>query len=751
MKSHCTLSTKNNKLMIDLEQESKDILKAYTEMLGAAKHAKDDSVTKQRMRKAFDVAVEAHKTDRRKSGEPYIFHPIAVARICAEEIGLGATSIICALLHDTVEDTEVTLEDIVNDFGKKEALIIEGLTKISGVVDNNKSIQAENFKKILLTLSEDVRVILIKLADRLHNMRTIGSMRRDKQLKIASETLFLYAPLAHRLGLHSIKSELEDLSLQCQEPEGFAEVQKNLKKTEEVRSRFIRKFSSPIKKVLDDKGMEFEIKGRSKSIHSIWKKMQKQNVSFEEVYDLFAIRIIIDSKEEVDEKSDCWQAYSVVTDFYQPNIDRLRDWISAPKANGYESLHTTVMSPTGKWVEVQIRTRRMDDIAEKGFAAHWKYKEGGAESQFDVWISQVRELLESNDDNALDLIDDFKLNLFTDEIYVFTPNGDMKNLPTGATALDFAFAVHTQVGVNCLGVKVNDKLVPLSHQLNSGDQVEVLTSKNQKPKEDWLSFVKTHRAKTKIKSSLKEEKRIIAKVGKVHLDKELKKLKISLENISLKELQSYYKVLSELDLYYQIAMRTVDLSKLKGLEVREGVLQPKRTIIPKRVQNLFVPNKSSDSKKNKSQKPVLVIGDNMEKIDYKLASCCNPIPGNEVYGFITVTEGIKVHKTSCPNTVQLMSNYAYRIIKASWIDENDGAFLTGLKIIGIDDVGIVNSITQIISNELSVGMRSISFDSHDGMFEGRVMVLVQDTSHLTNLIANLNKVKGVKKIERTDS
>ncbi len=736
---------------IDLEQESKDILKAYTSMIRAAKHAKKDAVTKKRMRKAFDVAVEAHKKDRRKSGEPYIFHPIAVARICAEEIGLGATSIICALLHDTVEDTDITLEDIVNDFGKKEALIIDGLTKISGVVDNNQSIQAENFKKILLTLSEDVRVILIKLADRLHNMRTIGSMRRDKQLKIASETLFLYAPLAHRLGLHSIKSELEDLSLQCQEPDGFDEVQSKLKKTEEVRKRFIRKFSSPIKKVLEEKGMEFEIKGRSKSIHSIWKKMVKQNVPFEEVYDLFAIRVIIDSKEEDAEKSDCWQAYSVVTDFYQPNIDRLRDWISAPKANGYESLHTTVMSPTGKWVEVQIRTRRMDEIAEKGFAAHWKYKEGGAESQFDVWINQVRELLESNDDNALDLIDDFKLNLFTDEIYVFTPNGDMKSLPVGATGLDFAFAVHTQVGVNCLGVKVNDKLVPLSHQLNSGDQVEVLTSKNQKPKEDWLNFVQTHRAKTKIKSSLKDEKREIAKEGKVILEKEFKKLKISHENISLKELQSYYSVLSELDLYYQVAIDKIDLGKLKGLEVRKGVLQPKRTIIPKRVQTLFTPRKGSESKAKGGKKPVLVIGDNMEKLDYTLAKCCNPIPGNEVYGFITVTEGIKVHKTACPNTVQLMSNYAYRIIKASWIDENDEAFLTGLKIIGIDDMGIVNGITQIISNELNVVMRSISFDSHDGVFEGRVMVLVQDTSHLTNLIVNLKKVKGVKKIEKIDS
>jgi GTP diphosphokinase / guanosine-3',5'-bis(diphosphate) 3'-diphosphatase len=732
--------------MIDLEKEKKEILQAYTGLLRAAKHAKKDAATKKRIRKAFDVALEAHKNDRRKSGEPYIYHPIAVARICAEEIGLGATSIICALLHDTVEDTDISIEDIEAKFGKKEAIIIDGLTKISGVVDYNVSLQAENFRKILLTLSEDVRVILIKIADRLHNMRTIGSMRRDKQLKIASETLFLYAPMAHRLGLHSIKSELEDLSLKCQEPEMFEEIQSKLKKTQEVRTRFIRKFSSPIKKVLEEKGLSFEVKGRPKSIYSIWNKMDKKNVPFEEVYDLFAIRIIINSETEDNEKSDCWQAYSVVTDFYQPNIERLRDWISAPKANGYESLHTTVMSPTGKWVEVQIRTRRMDDIAEKGFAAHWKYKEGEAESQFDVWIRQVRELLENTEENAVELIDDFKLNLFTDEIYVFTPNGDMKSLPTGASTLDFAFAVHTQVGTNCLGAKVNSKLVPLSHQLNSGDQVEILTSKKQKPKEDWLNFVQTHKAKNNIKSALKEEKRVVAKKGRLTLEKEFKKLKISYENISLKELQSYYRVPSDLELYYQIAINKIDLTKLKDFEVRKGVLRPKRTI-QKRVRTYLEQRKPD---KTSSKKAILVIGDNMEKLDYKLANCCNPIPGDEVYGFITVTEGIKIHKTSCPNTVQLMSRYAYRIIKSRWIEEQEIAFITGLKIIGIDDVGIVNGITQVISNELNVNMRSLSFDSHDGIFEGHVMVFVQDTSHLINLIKNLKKVDGVKKVERID-
>ncbi|MCO6498975.1 MAG: bifunctional (p)ppGpp synthetase/guanosine-3',5'-bis(diphosphate) 3'-pyrophosphohydrolase [Vicingus serpentipes] len=734
--------------MVDLEKEKKEILEAYKGLLKAAKHSKKDPATKKRIRKAFDLALEAHKDMRRKSGEPYIYHPIAVARICAEEIGLGATSMICALLHDTVEDTRITLEDIENIFGKKEALIIDGLTKISGVVDYNVSLQAENFRKILLTLSEDVRVILIKIADRLHNMRTIGSMRRDKQLKIASETLFLYAPLAHRLGLHSIKSELEDLSLQCQEPEMFEEIQTKLEKTQAVRERFISKFSSPIKKSLEEKGMKFEIKGRPKSIYSIWNKMNKKNVPFEEVYDLFAIRIIIDSESEDTEKSDCWQAYSVVTDYYQPNIERLRDWVSAPKANGYESLHTTVMSPTGKWVEVQIRTRRMDDIAEKGFAAHWKYKEGGAESQFDIWINQVRELLENSEGNALDLIDDFKLNLFAEEIYVFTPEGDMKSLPYGSSALDFAFAVHTQVGSSCLGAKVNNKLVPLSYTLTSGDQVEILTSTKQKPKEDWLNYVKTHRAKSRIKSSLKEERKEIAKEGQLMLDKEFKKNKISYENISLKTMQTYYKVSSPIELYYQIATGKIKLKGLKEFDIKNGLVRLKRGI-QNRVQKYLIPKRSS-SKKGMPKNDVLVFGDNMEKLDYKLASCCNPIPGDEVFGFITINEGIKVHKTNCSNAVQLMSNYAYRIIKTRWIDESKMEFLTGLKIIGIDDKGIVNNITQVISNELNVNMRSLNFDSHDGIFDGTVMVFVQDISHLSNLISKLLKVKGVQRVDRID-
>ena len=731
---------------IDLEKEKFEIEQAYQSMLDSAIHCKKTPENLARIKKAFDVAYEAHKNVRRKSGEPYIYHPIAVARICVEEIGLGATSIICALLHDTVEDTDLTLEDIATMFGKKEAQIIDGLTKISDVIDFNTSIQAENFRKILLTLSEDVRVILIKLADRLHNMRTLSSMQRDKQLKIASETLFLYAPMAHRLGLHNIKTELEDLSLKIQEPEAFEEIQTKLQKTQEVRTRFINKFSLPIKKALEENGMKFEIKGRPKSIYSIWNKMQKKQVPFEEVYDLFALRIILESEPQ-NEKTDCWRAYSIVTDFYQPNIDRLRDWISAPKANGYESLQTTVMSPTGKWVEVQIRSKRMDEIAENGFAAHWKYKEGGEESRFDKWINQIRELLENHNADALDFIDDFKLNLYNEEIFIFTPNGDMKNLPSGATALDFAFAVHTKVGEHCLGAKVNNKLVPLSYELRSGDQVEILTSAKQRPKEDWLGFVKTHRAKSKIKACLNDDKKDIAETGKEILEKEFKRLKIAYQNISLKQLQTYYKVGSPTDLYFKVAKGEIDLNHLKAFEVKKGVLQPKKSI-RSRVTNIF--GQRSFAKKEKHSEEMLVIGDNMQQLDYKLATCCNPIPGDEVFGFVTINEGIKIHKTKCPNAVQLLSNYAYRVIKARWIDEQKIAFLAGIKILGIDDVGIVNNITQVISNELHVNMRSISFDSHDGIFEGMITVFVYDTTHLDNLIKKLDKLNGVTRVERVD-
>lgn len=735
-------------IQADLEAEKKEILKRYRRLLRAAKYSQSKEDRKV-IRKAFDVAMEAHKDMRRKSGEPYIYHPIAVADIVASEIGLGTTSIVSALLHDTVEDTEIDLEDIEGMFGKKVCEVIDGLTKIEGVVDNTQSLQAENFRKVLLTLSNDVRVIIIKIADRLHNMRTLDHMRRDKQLKIASETSYLYAPLAHRLGLYTIKSELEDLALKFTEPDVYENIAHKLKKTQAVRTRFINKFSLPIRRAMEEQGFDFEIKGRPKSVYSIWKKMQNKGIPFEEVYDVFAIRVIIDTEPEK-EKADCWRAYSIVTDFYQPNPDRLRDWISTPKANGYESLHTTVMSPTGKWVEVQIRSLRMDEVAEKGYAAHWRYKENdgsadASESSFDNWIEKIRDLLDQPEEDALDFIDDFKLNLFNEEIFIFTPKGELKTLPAGATALDFAFEIHSEVGARCMGAKVNNKLVPLSSTLKSGDQVEIITSKKQKPKEDWLKYVVTGKAKSKIKSALKEDKKILAAEGKDILEKKLNSMKAHLHSANIKKLLSFFKVPSEIDLFYQIATEKLNLQQIDTFKVVQGKLK-----LPK-------PTKKKDSdfhqlldKKGKTDE-MLVIGEEMDKFDYKLAPCCNPIPGDEVFGFITINDGIKIHKTNCPNAMQLMSNYAYRIVKARWTNQEQIAFLAGIKVTGIDDVGIVNKITGLISRELNVNMRSIKFDSNDGIFEGTIMVFVHDTHHLTDLMNKMKKLEGVINISRIDT
>ncbi len=730
---------------IDPEKEKREILNAYRGLLRASRRSRDKKDTAL-IRKAFNVALDAHKDMRRKSGEPYIYHPIAVARIAAEEIGLGTTSIVCALMHDTVEDTDITLEDVETLFGEKYRRIIDGLTKISGVFDQTSSIQAENFRKMLLTLSDDVRVILIKISDRLHNMRTLDSMKREKQLKIASETSYLYAPLAHRLGLYAIKSELEDLSLKYKEPSVFQEITHKLKKTQAVRNRFVHRFGLPIKRELEAQGYKFEIKGRTKSIFSIWNKIQKKNIPFEEVYDVFAIRIIVDTDTE-NEKADCWKVYSIVTDFYQPNPDRLRDWISTPKGNGYESLHTTVMSPTGKWVEVQIRTRRMDEIAEKGYAAHWKYKDGSKESEsgLDVWLSSIRELMENPESDALDFIDDFKLNLFSEEIFVFTPNGDLRTLPSSSTALDFAFDIHTQVGEKCIGAKVNHKLMPLSHKLKSGDQVEIITSNKQRPKEDWLNFVVTAKAKSKIKTSLKEERKKIATDGKEILQRKFSHLKVNFTSENITELLTFYKLDSATELYYRIAKGNLDLSKIKNLVVKGKNLKVK------------APRKSKKDSLDqlvtnvRGKSDMLIIGDNMEKIDYTLAQCCNAIPGDDVFGFITVSEGIKIHRVNCPNAIQLMSNYGYRIVKARWTNQELIEFLAGIKFTGIDDVGLVNNITGIISSELNVNMRSISFESYDGMFEGKVMAYVHDTNHLERLINKLRKVKGVLEVERIDT
>ena len=733
-----------NALVIDLEVEKLEILKRYRALLRACKSTMQRG-DKKEIRKAFDMALESHKNMRRKSGEPYIYHPIAVAQIAAEEIGLGTTSIVCALLHDVVEDTDITLEDIEREFGKKTAKIIDGLTKISGVFDYNSSLQAENFRKMLLTLADDVRVILIKLADRLHNMRTMDFMPRQKQLKIASETIYLYAPLAHRLGLYAVKSELEDLSMKYLEPDTYKYIATQLNEKKAERTSFIKRFVEPINEILAEQGLTADIYGRPKSIHSIWNKMKSKNIPFDEVYDLFAIRIILDSLPD-HEKADCWKAYSIVTDLYRPNPDRLRDWVSSPKGNGYESLHTTVMGPKGQWVEVQIRTQRMNEIAEKGFAAHWKYKESSNDNGLDQWIMKVREMLNNPEANALDFLDDFKMNLFSDEIFIFTPKGALLQLPLGATALDFAFEIHTDVGAKCIGAKVNHKLVPLSYKLQNGDQVEIITSSKQSPKEDWLNIVVTAKAKSKIKSSLKEEKRKIAEVGKETLERKLKSLKITYNTDNLNKISYFFKLPSTQELFIAVANGKVELKDLKDYLNSE-----------KEIENRGVEkndNQKIDAILNKVKGPesdTLLIGEDLQKIDYTLAACCNPIPGDDVFGFVTVNEGIKIHRTSCPNAAQLMANYGYRVVKAKWNKQQELTFLTGLHIIGIDDVGLINNITKVISNDFKVNMRSITVDTDNGIFDGSIMIFVNDKEHLDNLIENLLLVKGVTAVTRFDA
>ncbi|HLU86449.1 MAG TPA: bifunctional (p)ppGpp synthetase/guanosine-3',5'-bis(diphosphate) 3'-pyrophosphohydrolase [Taishania sp.] len=729
---------------IDLEKERKEILRAFKGLMRHVKNrSKEDTAL---IRKAFDVAVEAHKDMRRKSGEPYIYHPIAVARICVEEMGLGPTAIICALLHDTVEDTHITLQDVEDLFGPKVRRIIDGLTKIPEVFDENASIQAENFRKMILTISDDLRVVLIKLADRLHNMRTLGSMREDKQLKIASETKFLYAPLAHRLGLYSIKSELEDLAFKYTEREVYQEIESALKSTQDVRNRFIRRFMNPIKEAMQREGYNFEIKARTKSISSIWRKMKTKGVPFEEVYDVFAIRIIIDTPLEL-EKSDCWRVYSIVTDFYQPSPDRLRDWISTPRANGYESLHTTVMSPQGKWVEVQIRTKRMDEIAEKGLAAHYKYKESKKDdTKFDRWIAEIRSLLENPDINAMEFVNEFKLNLFNDEIYVFTPKGELRVLPTGSTVLDFAYDIHTRIGDTCIGAKVNNKLMPLSYQLQSGDQLEIITSPKQKPNEEWLRMAVTARAKQKIKSTLNEERKQIADDGKEILMRKFKQhnIRFTSENISF--LEKAFHMPSATELYFRIAKGKIDLARLREFDNDNGTLAHKK--------------KEEDFKRERKKKNIqasidkksdtIIIGEDFKNIQYTLARCCNPIPGDKVFGFITINDGIKIHRNNCPNAEHLMSKMAYRCISARWKDQELIEREATVKIFGFDRMGIVNKLTEIISNQHNVNMKSISFETNDGLFEGKVKVMVFDTEHLEQLMRKFEEVEGVQRVIRWD-
>lgn len=730
------------------EEEKKLILREYRSLLRALKHRlkKGD---RPRIRRAFQIAADAHMDMRRKSGEPYILHPLAVAKIVVAEVGLGVTSAICALLHDVVEDTEVTLEDIEREFGTSYAKIIDGLTKISNVVDlkADSSLQAENFRKILLTLAEDPRVILIKLADRLHNMRTLESVPRDKQLKISSETTYIYSPLAHRLGLFEIKSELEDLALKYTQPEVYLEITRGLKDTKRERSRYINEFIRPVKEALKEAGFDFEIYGRPKAIHSIWEKMRQKQVSFDEVYDLFAIRIILNSPKET-EKQDCWKVYSLVTNFYPPSPDRLRDWISVPKGNGYEALHTTVMGPGGRWVEVQIRSSRMNEIAEKGLAAHWKYKEGrqdDPDSKLDSWLRNLREVLDNPDTDTLDFLQDFKLDLFTEEIYVYTPKGEMRVLPKGATALDFAFDIHSELGARCIGAKVNYRLVAISHPLKSGDQVEIISSVKQKPNEDWLGFVVTAKAKSRIKYYLKEEKRRIGEEGKASLERKMKSLGLSLSAQNLHELTQYYRKDSPLDLYYGIAVGSLDLKELKRFSVQgDRLIPPPREARTER-KTMTVPERPA------KEGELIIFGESADRILYKLAQCCQPIPGDDVFGFLTTGEGLKIHRTDCPNATQLMAHYSHRIVKTKWAKNKEISFLTGVRISGLDDRGLIQKMTHIISEELNMNMRSISIDTSDGVFEGTIMVYVHDREELDVLCRRLITIPGISKVERLEA
>jgi GTP diphosphokinase / guanosine-3',5'-bis(diphosphate) 3'-diphosphatase len=731
------------KYNLNEEQEKKLILREYRSLLRSIK-ARIKPGDRKLIRNAFEMAADAHKTMRRKSGEPYILHPLAVARICVEEIGLGVRSTICALLHDTVEDTDITLDDVQKEFGSEIAKIVDGLTKISNVIDVNASQQAENFRKILLTLTDDPRVILIKLADRLHNMRTLDSMKPEKQLKISSETVYVYAPLAHRMGLYNIKTEMEDLSMKYLEPEAYREIAKKLAETRRERTRYINEFVKPLKEKLDKVELDFEIYGRPKSIHSIWNKMKKKGVGFEEVYDLFAIRIIINSAPEK-EKEDCWKVYSMITDEYTPSPERLRDWLSNPKSNGYEALHTTVMGPQGKWVEVQIRSKRMNEIAEKGLAAHWKYKEDtNDESRFDKWFSQIREVMSTNDVDSIDFLHDFKRSFLAEEIYIYTPKGDVKMLPVGATALDFAFAVHTEVGSKCIGAKVNHKLVPISHKLKSGDQVEIITSNKQKPSEDWLNFVVTAKARSRIKDALKEVKRSIADEGKYTVQRKLEGMGVAFNSHNIDELVTYYKLSAPLELYYQVAIKANDLKELKEFKVIGDRLEPPKPVKlePKPEYHPLVPKKETE---------LIIFGESSDKIMYNLANCCKPIPGDDVFGFVTTGKGLTIHRTTCPNAAKLLANYSHRIVKTKWAKNKEISFLTGLKILGMDDVGIVNKITNVISGDMRINISAITIESREGVFEGTIKLFVHDKEELDELVRRLKNLQGIQSVERFET
>ena len=728
----------------EAKQQLEEILKICTRC-----HSPEDY---RLIQKAFELSLEAHKGVRRRSGELYIMHPLAVARIVAEEIGLGAKGIAAALLHDVVEDTDYTVEDLTTIFGEKIANIVDGLTKLEGAFDQTQSRQAENFRKLLLTMVEDVRVILIKLADRLHNMRTLDSMPDHKKFKIAGETLFIYAPLAHRLGLYAIKTELEDLSLKYEHPAAYSDLTEKLQDFRTRNDQILTRFSLPIIDRLSKEGFEFDIKGRPKSIFSIWNKMQKKNVPFDEIYDLLALRIVFKPKEGIPEKTQCWSIYSLITDVYKPKPDRLRDWVSVPKANGYEALHATFMGPDGKWVEIQIRSERMDEIAERGFAAHWKYKgQGDKESELDIWLKQIREVLENPDLDSLEFLDDFKLNLFSAEMMIFTPKGDVKVMPKGATTLDLAFEIHTNIGYKCIGAKVNYKLVPLSHELKSGDQVEILTSEKQTPKYEWLNYVTTAKAKSRIKEAFKKERKLLVSEGERMLEEALNLKKLTINAKILKKLQSFYNLPTKEELYFKIGKNVIRLDNL------HKILSDKSTNKWVRYWRLSFGKKSADGaggirarRTAKSKQPTeMVVSDDMDE-DYMIADCCNPIPGDDVIGYVDDNHKLILHSRKCPVAIRLMSSQGNRIVSANWESHKILSFLALITLSGIDQIGIVSKITKVISDDQNVNMRSIHFDSHDGIFEGTIYLYIHNTEDLNNLIYNLVKIKGVHNVTRQE-
>ena len=752
---------------LEIEAENKAIAKEYKELLRISYQtlADDDKLL---IRRAFDIAVRAHSDQRRKSGEAYIFHPIAVAKIVASEIGLGATSIAAALMHDVIEDSQITALDIIDELSRKEedvtavvtveratkvARIVEGLTKMAKVKTSEEiSLQAENYRKMLLTLNDDVRVILIKIADRLHNMQTMDSMVDYKQAKIASETLYIYAPLAHRLGLYNIKTQLEDFGLRYTEPEVYNDILQKMKETKEEQEAYIKQVSDTLIASLDHENIEYTIKGRPKSIYSIRRKMLKQGVTFDEVYDKYALRIVYNS-DPGQEKFLAWKIYSIVTDHYKPSPSRLRDWISSPKSTGYEALHITVMGPKGRWVEIQVRSERMDEIAEKGYAAHYKYKNGANEdNSLDIWVNQLKEVLESSESNAVEFVEDFKLNLYSKEIYVFTPKGEIKSLPKGATTLDFAFAIHSEIGIKTRGTKVNGKLVPLNHILNSGDQVEIITSGNQKPSASWLDYVTTARARNKIKNVLNESTKKIAEDGKETLERKLRHLKINFNETVINELVVYFKLKTSLDLFYRVGIGTIDNTKLKEFSNNRGntfLNFFKSKIIRSKPNPEFIETVNKDEiSKNYDQ---LVFGKNEDKLDYKFANCCNAIPGDRVFGFVTINDGIKVHRTDCPNAISLQSNFAYRIMQAKWIDSSQEEFKATIRITGMDTMGLTNELTKVISNEMHVNIQSISLSGEAGIFKGQLTVVVQNNGILRKLIENIKKIEGVDKVTRVSN